>query len=88
MDDLISRQAAIDEVRSYYDECDEREESIEERIEQLPSVDVQPVRHGHWDWFGFNIECSKCGFAPQFDSTEPLYSYCPNCGSRMDEGSD
>ena len=36
--DLISRQAAIDAVRSYYDECDERGESIEERIEQLPSA--------------------------------------------------
>lgn len=38
--DYISRQAAIDTVRSYYDECDEREESIEERIEQLPSADI------------------------------------------------
>lgn len=40
MSDLISRQDAIDAVRSYYDECDEREESIEERIEQLPSADI------------------------------------------------
>lgn len=40
MADLIDRQAAIDAVRSYYDECDEREESIEERIEQLPSTDM------------------------------------------------
>lgn len=38
MADLIDRQAAIDAVRSYYDEFDEREESIEERIEQLPSA--------------------------------------------------
>lgn len=37
---MISRQAAIDAVRSYYDECDEREESIEERIERLPSADI------------------------------------------------
>lgn len=38
--DLIDRQAAIDAVRSYYDEFDEREESIEERIERLPSADI------------------------------------------------
>ena len=38
--DMISRRAAIDTVRSYYDECDEREESIEERLEQLPSADI------------------------------------------------
>lgn len=37
---MISRQAAIDAVRSYYDECDEQEESIEERIERLPSADI------------------------------------------------
>lgn len=40
MADLIDRQMAIDAVRSYYDECDEREESIEERIERLPSADI------------------------------------------------
>lgn len=40
--EFIDRQAAIDAVRSYYDECDEREESIEERIEQLPSA--QPTQ--------------------------------------------
>ena len=40
MADLIDRQAAIDTVRSYYDECDDREESIEERIERLPSADI------------------------------------------------
>lgn len=39
-EDVVSRQAAIDTVRSYYDECDEREESIEERIERLPSADI------------------------------------------------
>lgn len=40
MADLIDRQAAIDAVRSYYDECDEQEESIEERIERLPSAGI------------------------------------------------
>ena len=40
MADLIDRKMAIDAVRSYYDECDEQEESIEERIERLPSADI------------------------------------------------
>lgn len=40
MADLVDRQMVIDAVRSYYDECDEREESIEERIEQLPSAGI------------------------------------------------
>ena len=38
MDDLISKQAALDAVRSYYDEFDTRPESIEERINALPSA--------------------------------------------------
>ena len=48
-------------------------------------VDVQKVKHGRWEWEGFNIACSECGFMPYFDSTEPLYHYCPNCGAKMDE---
>ena len=40
MDDLISRQAAIDAVRSYYDEQYALCDSIEELIEKLPSADT------------------------------------------------
>ena len=36
--DLISRQAAIDEVRNYYDPEDTSVTSIEDRIKRLPSV--------------------------------------------------
>ena len=43
MDDLISRQAAIDAVRSYYDEFDTSDKSIEDRIKALPSA--QPNVH-------------------------------------------
>ena len=39
MPEYTDKQTVIDAVRSYYDECDEREESIEERIAQLPSAD-------------------------------------------------
>ena len=104
--DMISRQAAIDTVRSYYDECDEREESIEERIERLPSANTdlsdfsdklwaaayergkaEAVRHGHWI-FGNTLghswmKCSEC-LVSQNGQTA-TYTYCPNCGARMDE---
>lgn len=42
-DDAISRQAAIDAVRSYYDESDEDEREIEERIADLPSAQPEPL---------------------------------------------
>lgn len=52
------------------------------RIDLLPSA--QPMRKkGKWNWIGFNIECSVCGCMPCFDSTEPLYNFCPNCGADM-----
>ena len=49
---------------------------------------VRPVVRGRWIWRGFNIKCPFCEFEPQFDSTEPLYNFCPNCGARMDGESD
>lgn len=85
MTDLISRQAAIDAVRSYYDECDEREESIEERIEQLPSADVQPVRHGRWvEEPNCMYRCSSCGSHYPSIRGYMDYCYCSSCGARMD----
>lgn len=47
MDDTISRQAAIDAVRTYYDDEYALADSIEELIEKLPSA--QPERKkGEW----------------------------------------
>lgn len=100
-EDTVSRQAAIDTVRSYYDECDEREESIEERIEQLPSVDI--------DLSGFSDKLWRAAYERGkaeavrhghwiYTPTSPLgftcsecgkemcrFNYCPHCGSLMDE---
>lgn len=41
-DDSISRQAAIDAIRSYYDEFDTSDKSLEERIEDLPPAQQEP----------------------------------------------
>ena len=59
-------------------------------IDDAPTIEAEPVKHGRWEWRGFNIFCSECDFGPYFDSTEPLYRYCPNCGAKMDkeEGED
>ena len=70
-----------------------------EDIENAPTVDAEPVRHGHWNHLGvleaYDIagqkvfaekrECSMCHFKTNFIEGYGLYNYCPNCGAKMDE---
>jgi ribosomal protein S27AE len=57
-------------------------------IDNAPTIDVAPVKHGHWIQVDKNkCECSNCGIIvliavyPHGDK-----NYCPNCGARMDGG--
>ena len=58
-------------------------------IDNAPTVDAEPVRHGKWKktsckWVTY--ACSECG--ERTDETimgEPRYVYCPMCGARMDK---
>lgn len=55
----------------------------------IPTVDAEPVRHGHWEEihevFDY-IKCSECGGAwCTEDNDTDTFNYCPNCGAKMDE---
>lgn len=55
-----------------------------------PTVDAQPVRHGHWDIGGYiigdaRVSCSECGFVDE--QTFPM-PFCGRCGAKMDEEED
>ena len=57
-------------------------------IEDMPTVDVAPVRHGHWVEkekysFGIMYDCSLC--ENRILDTGHPWHYCPNCGAKMDE---
>ena len=57
-------------------------------IEDMPAVDVAPVRHGRWVekekyTFGIMYDCSLCENRI-LDNGNPWH-YCPNCGAKMDE---
>ena len=61
---------------------------IASEILSLPAADVAEVVHGKW---GDNViegsmlvKCSVCGF----DCGANSFSYCPNCGAKMDGGKD
>ena len=56
-------------------------------LREAPTIDVAPVRHGWWimhdDEFGLTCECSVCHIETMGDG-----NYCPNCGAKMDGGTD
>lgn len=91
MDDLISRQVALEKMKYYHDDCAETSiytrlgfETAMEVIKSLPSID-RPT--GHWiihidyDYpvSGSKQECSECGKTTYSHET----NYCPNCGVKM-----
>ena len=61
---------------------------FEDTIILAPRVD--PVKHGHWVDEGekfLPIYCSCCGFGKKHED-QRSYTYCPNCGAKMDEVAD
>lgn len=58
-------------------------------IAGMPAADVAPVVHGRWnsmDGYKTRKVCSECGWdVPEYGK---FYSYCPNCGAKMDGGVD
>lgn len=72
---------------------------IREEIEKIPAADVAPVAHGRWieqeDPCGDPYyTCSACKDDFYIEMTGAvekdlfLYSYCPNCGAKMDGGAE
>lgn len=47
-------------------------------IDNMPTLDYAPVRHGEWIE---GLKCSECG---NVDWTKP--NFCPYCGAKMDGG--
>ena len=55
-------------------------------IEQAPTVDAEPVRHGRWidhTEEGY-VECNQCHSATNCDGDIEELNYCWNCGAKMD----
>ena len=60
------------------------------KIRNIPAADVAPVRHARWEVVvgsdgKEHMVCTGC--RKQQDLTG-VFSYCPNCGCRMDGGDD
>lgn len=83
------------ENKAFHEGCRYMQKKVLRIFHEAKSVDAEPVRHGHWDeWddtmFNTVYRCSVCGedFV-LIDGTpsDNLYSYCPNCGAKMDGSS-
>ena len=86
MDEYIKREAAIEAVKHAWAKGLEPSQYIE----IIPAVDVAPVRHGRWEIVvgsdgKEHMVCTGC--RKQQDLTG-VFTYCPNCGCRMDGGDD
>lgn len=88
MNDVISRQAAIDEIKEIYEWHDNvTKERIIEHLKNMPSAE----RKGKWinhycdeDGYVDGTECSCCHEWWYMGGNLP--NYCPNCGASMVRG--
>ena len=94
MDDLISRQAAIEAASKGCFELRGVFGQVKAEINALPSADVQPVTPMHWipvdpfngGWTS-RWECSACGSKVTlgYCTDVMLYDFCPYCGAKDGE---
>lgn len=89
MDDLISRQEALDAIDKNRQGLLSLSLNSAEHIlvhygrrviEELPTIEP---KHGEWIFHSiespYRWECNKCG-----DKVRARYNFCPNCGAKME----
>lgn len=71
---------------------DDRQKLFDSIIDQQPTVDAEPVRHGKWKNDGAGVlRCSECNaqapwkYGMDYIDYRWKANYCPNCGARMVE---
>lgn len=88
MNDLISRQAAIETAQRLYGWCDTSDitdyrDLVVEALKVLPSAER---KKGMWIQLGnTGLATCKCGYMTDRHS---VYNFCPKCGSDMRKGED
>lgn len=59
-------------------------------VEDAPTIEAEPVRHGHWEESVYRgmLACSECRIYHIPKGDEYDFTYCPHCGAKMDEVSE
>lgn len=83
----IEREAAISVINGKSSLTMTRS-SLIDSISDLPAADVAPVVHGEWEIVvGSNgkeyMVCTRCRVSQDLTG---VFTYCPNCGTKMDGG--
>ena len=52
-------------------------------INEQPTADVAPVRHGEWQEINGIFSCSRCGYSFEHEGYKHFFNYCPNCGAKL-----
>ena len=72
-------------------------QDVQDFLDNIPTVDVTPVRHGRWICIRKRCGEYECSVCHGVDSNCSDYygthvvteqEYCPNCGAKMDGGAD
>ena len=92
MDDLISRQAALDAIRSIKAITGTSDDTIllidkaeaQTELMMLPAAQPQRMK-GRWIRDDFGSFCESCGLYAYLDKFGEVWesNYCPNCGADM-----
>lgn len=90
MAEYIPREALVHRLKNPY--LFNITQRIFDIISEIPAADVAPVVHGWWEYnlptintYG-QLKCSICNWWTLDPSVDSSYSYCPNCGAKMDGG--
>lgn len=82
---LIDADALIEDIKTVNPIMDDKIEWGKRIVNAAPTID--PVRHGRWLFTDTNTcECSVCHTCEPYPFSE--FEWCPNCGARMDGGTD
>ena len=98
-DNYIRKQDVVDEINANADDLEQNggipfaqgARAMAIVVERMPSADVAPVVHGHWEYIddtycGFedtDVRCSVCKTTTNIKRFRKT-KWCPDCGAKMD----
>lgn len=80
------RLVDADEAKKYlYEHLDDLHMiAAQNAIDEMPTIDAQPVKRGRWETKG-GVHCTRCGWKPTGRTCDLFTAYCAGCGANMEE---